>query len=192
MAIDIEAPGGDEADLIAALVALTGGGEEIISSTTTSGNAASVTVNPPSGYRHLKLRIFGRSSKAGGDIDDTWMQLNGDSGSNYQWERQGTLNGGTGYTSGSTSATQAMIGNLPGATATAGYPGFIEIDLPFYANTTWKKVGWSKNTGRDASGIFNAKLGWSWNNTVITSIMVKPDSSNYFIDGTIVELVGIR
>lgn len=172
---------------------VTGAGEVVIGSTTTTGSAASVSFSGiPNIYRHLFLRVYGRSSAAGADADTLLVQFNGDTGSNYTWTRDGAADAGSTFASGSTSATAVTAGYIAAATSTASYPGFVEMQIPHYTSAAWKKVGWCKNTGKGGGGVYQANHGFSWNNTAaITDILVKPSGANTFVDGSIVELVGI-
>lgn len=176
-----------------AIANLAVAGETVISSTTTSSSAASVTFSSiPATYRHLFVRAFARSSISLTDADTLLMQFNGDTGSNYTWCRDGAADTGSTFASGSTSASAATVGFITGATSTASFPGFTEVQIPFYANTSWKKVGWCKSIGKGSSGVYQMNLGYSWNNTAaISSILVKPSGALTFIDGSIIELIGI-
>ena len=175
------------------LKSYAGGGETVISTTTTASSAASVTISSiPGTYRHLKLRVFGRSNLAGADNDTILLQFNGDTASNYTWNRDGAADAGSAFTSGSTSATAITAAYIPAATSTAGFAGIMEMLIPFYTNTTFKKTGWGGNTGKGGGGVYQMNIGWSWASTsAITSILVDLPGSNTFVDGTIVELIGI-
>ena len=169
-----------------------GANETLISSTTTSGSLASVTFAAiPQTYKELKVRIFGRSSSPGNDYDTVLISLNGDNGSNYTWARSGVAEPGGGFTSGG-SGTTAVIGYVSGSSSTASFPGFTELQIPFYSSSTWKKLGWSKSIGRGNGSIYPMSLGFSWDNaSAITQVVIKLPGSNTFVDGSIVELIGV-
>jgi hypothetical protein len=175
-----------------------GGGSSLtlISSTTTSGSATSVTFSSiPGTYKELIVRVFGRS-QGSTDNDTVILRFNSDTGNNYQWARDGAAVSGastaSAFQSGSNSASGAVVGFIAGATSTSDYPGMTETQIPHYTNTTFKKVGWSKCAARGNGTAYEMNLGFDWNNTAaITGIDVKLAGSNAFVNGSIVELIGV-
>lgn len=167
--------------------------ETLISSVTTSGSQANVTFSSiPGTYKHLIIRVLGRSSAAGANNDELRVQLNGDTTASYAWVRDGAAQVGGAFASGQTAQTSANIGYVNGATAAASVPGFTQCLIPHYAGTAWKKAGWSKFLGGDTTAIFGGNVEWIWNNTAaITSIFIDLPSTNTFVDGSIVELIGV-
>jgi hypothetical protein len=92
---------------------------------------------PTSGYRNLLVVCSIRSTRASNNIDQLSVQLNGDTGTNYN----STLNYSTGSsTFGSNDlAAAGLFAECPGATAPASYFGSVVLQIPRYADTNRKK-----------------------------------------------------
>lgn len=170
-------------------------GEVVIQRTVTSGSQANVTFSSiPGTYKDLKIRVVGRSNRASNDNDRVVLQFNGDTGTNYRSNYVGDASSSSspfvGPTSGSNQAN-GIMGIISAATSPANAPGVCTAIIPEYAGTTWKKVGHFQFEAQGATDAFGGAGGFSWANAAaITSILVKPDNST-FVDGSIVELVGI-
>jgi hypothetical protein len=178
---------------------ISGGGsggsatETLISTVTTSGSQASVSFSSiPDTYKALIVRVLGRSNVSA-DNDVIILQFNGDTAANYNWVRDGAAQPGGNFTSGVIGTATAVMGYVTGALSPAGQPGWTEAYLPHYADTTWKKCGWSKFVGMGANpSIYGGNVEWSWNSTVaIADILVRLPGSNTFVDGSVIELIGV-
>ncbi len=159
--------------------------------------AASITFSAiPAGYSLLRLLVIGASSTAA-EATRWKVQVNGDGGSDY--DMQGVVGAGNNVNAGaySAAATQQWIIasggsglDLPGASATAGIAGILEVTIPAYAGTTLQKIGlWRSGYSDGATGTVQADNGiWSqavaWRSTAaITSITVVPVAGN-LVTGT--------
>jgi hypothetical protein len=78
-------------------------------------------------YKHLQLRIVGRSTRAAAD-DAMFIQLNGDTGANYAWHRL-LGNGSTASSTGLTGIAVPHLGVIPANSATANLFGGVVADL---------------------------------------------------------------
>jgi hypothetical protein len=97
--------------------------------------------------------------------------------------------GGSSPTSGNAVGTQQWIeptgaaADIPGANATAGVAGLLDVTIPNYAGTTFQKVGLWRSGYMDgataaADSLTNAVMV-AWRNTAaITSITVIPVAGN--------------
>jgi hypothetical protein len=85
-------------------------------------------------YKHLELRVFGRSTAAAA-VDSVTMRMNGDATGVY-FGQGGQFNGSTttAYPLGP-SATSISVGTIPAASAVAGGFGGLAIAAPGYSGT---------------------------------------------------------
>ena len=177
--------------------ALGGGGgssQVLISSVTTTGNAATVSFTAiPGTYRELRVRVLGRSSNPGQNYDTVLMRLNGDSGPNYGWGRDGGTDTGLTFSDGGTGQTWATVGFVSGPTSGPSSPGFAEVQIPYYASTVWNKIGWAKSTGSgNSTTMYQMNLGFTWQGAVaVNQILIGLSGTNTFVDGSLVELIGV-
>lgn len=154
------------------------------------GNATNVTFsNIPQNFSHLQLRVFGRTAFATTDWE-LWMQLNGDSGTNYTYHIL-FGNGSSASSAGFIGQNFIRFGLLPGANATANCFGVSVCDILDYTNTNKNKTIRAL-AGYDLNGLGTTGL-WSsvWLNTAaITSITLGTANSN-FASGSRADLYGI-
>jgi hypothetical protein len=166
----------------------------LISSVTTSGSQATVTFSSiPGTYKALKLRWVARSNLAATDADQLIVQFNGDTGANYYWSRVGNAGTSTtAFASGANSDTGVTVAYVSAATSPANSMGVGEAEIPYYASASFTKGGWSDNSAQGAAAVYQAKHGFSWTGTAaITSLTVRLSASNTFVNGSIIELIGV-
>lgn len=182
-------------------VSVTGGGGGGASSTSlvslgrvvTSGSQTTVSFNSiPATYRDLYIRIVARSARAGQEFDEVRVRYNGDTGSNYDWTRDGSGTGAA-FVSSANNETSAVIGYITGATSTANYPGVTDCRVLEYRGSLWNKAGLGQFIGESSTGQpYAGVVQHNWNNNnAITDIVVLLGSGSAFIDGSIVELVAL-
>ena len=138
-------------------------------------------------YKHLQIRAVTRSNTAGG-LGPMEVRLNGDSGTNYAWHRLGGY-GSVVQSGAGTSATFMAIGLVPynDQTANSFAASVLDILDPYSTskNTTVRSLAGMPNTIELRSG--------AWFNTAsVTSVLLKPDSSNTFAIGSRFSIYGIR
>lgn len=172
----------------------TGAYTQISIQTVTGSPATSITFSSiPATYTHLKLSVVGRS--AGTVARSVAIQFNGDTNTNYCFQNMNA----TGTTlSASQGQTQSSIpvGTVGSATQNAAAFGYVEVDIPFYANTTFQKTSFSHGVDlRVANGAGELTLvgnnGARWKNTAAINsitVLVSPDG---LIVGSIASLYGI-
>jgi len=161
---------------------------EAIATTYLEADASSVTFSSiPATYEHLQLRTTGRAastSRSGQEI-----RFNGDTGSNYNWQRMQSY--------GSSTAAGIWTGSnyLHGPYGTgndadsAEYAGNV-VDILDYANT-------NKNTSMQYfSGVFGTPDiffgGGVWDSTVAVNTILLYSASYTFVRGTSFTLYGIK
>jgi hypothetical protein len=157
---------------LAGIIASSGGAvggdfESIATVTVGSGGASSISFTSiPSTYKHLQIRWLARSSDAASVVNLT-TQLNGDTGSNYAWHRifgNGTSVGA----GGSATQTNAIIGQITGASTSANIFGVGVLDILDYSNTNKYKTIRALTGQEDNSGTTNSNIQlWSglWQST---------------------------
>lgn len=169
-------------------------GPVVITSVTTSGSAGNVTFSSiPQTYRNLEIQIVNGKSNVAAAFIDCDMQFNGDTGSNYETQQTnmtGSVNAFPG-----TAQAQIPLGALGGTTAPSGANLFSKATIGGYTVASHKDVIWDSvfvtNTTYGTSNNVRASGMGIWKNTAaITSIKVFPASSNTFVDGTIIRLIG--
>jgi hypothetical protein len=145
----------------------------------------------PSTYNHLKIIIQARGDTALGQTD-VQMRLNNDGGANYDNELLNGINT-TASASNVTAGVDNYIGNVPAASATAGFAGSLEIVIFNYARTTFYK-NYNGISGSMASAAANALSRFStgqWRNTAAVSRVTLVPGAGNFDTGSVATLYGI-
>jgi len=165
----------------------------IAGSTLSSANTVSFTSIPQT-FKHLQIRVFGRSQGGGNATFN--LQINGDGGANYGYGFHYLLGDGSSASSGTTgSASQASIQfpNIASSSETSGVFGNVVIDFLDYTNTSKNKVtraiGGYDNNG---SGKVQITSGLWLSTAAITSLSFASSVSPYtFAAGSRADLYGI-
>jgi hypothetical protein len=146
------------------------------------GQAAADFTNIPSVYKHLQIRITGRSTSTG-NRTATFLQFNGDTASNYRWHGL-AASGATvsGEEAGSAVAALRLgSSNLPMSDAGSSIFGVSVADILDYTNTNKNKVTRAL-AGQDQNNT-NGRISFVsglWLNTAsVTSIKVYPEGANW-------------
>ena len=149
--------------------------------------------NIPQTYSHLFL-IFTTRSDYSGFYTQLAIQLNGDTGANYDGEHlYGT--GGAVKASADVTATYAHLLAIPAANATANCPASATIWIPNYGDTTFFKIIITHNGTFVQLGNSNANLTENlaslWRSTAaINQITLFPTQNSNFVAGSIFSLYG--
>lgn len=156
--------------------------ESISSYTVPSGGASGVTFSSiPQSYKHLQIRVFGRSTASAAGESLT-IGYNGDTtNSNYIFHRLFTTGGGANNLVGDSYANEREVVYLPAANASANFYGVAIIDMPDYTSTTKAKVARSLN-GRDFNGSGQSTVQsstWLTTNAAINSIALSANLAQY-------------
>jgi hypothetical protein len=160
---------------------------QVLGSTTASVTFSSLSTYA-STYQHLQIRYATRANTSGG-VQQVWMQVNADTGSNYR----GHVLRGTGSSVVSGSVAQGGtvdIGTTAGNTLASGNfsPGVIDL-LDAFETTKYK-------TARSLSGATEGNQlelrSWLWMNTnAITQIKLQPFADSW-LTGSRFSLYGIK
>lgn len=161
---------------------------------------ASITFSGiPQNFNNLLLTLDAASSSAV-VLDNSAIQFNGDSGTNYNFQLILMSAAGSSVFNTATVAGSANTGcvALVGASAPAGKSSHTTISILNYAGTTFQKNAtctWGSN-GADASSSANNNLGLdyiTWKNTAaITSIRLNIVSGGNFVTGSTAILYGVN
>ena len=163
-----------------------------IADTTLASAAADITFSSiASTYNHLMIIISGRCSSASFNGTDLYVQLNGDSSSNYKISRNTKYAGaGTAITiEGASGQTNMFMGNLWCGTAQANSNASAQMIFPNYKLTTLQKTMlFTGGSFTDACGFGSGYAQWG-NTAAITSILIKSNGGNLDV-GTRATLYG--
>jgi hypothetical protein len=123
-------------------------------------------------YTDLKL-VMSLRGNAASVYNDTYLQFNGDTGSNYSMRRL--------YGTGSSAATDSLssgsnygrVGSSVGANATANTFANVEVYIPNYTSSSAKSFASNGVTENNASAVFITLYADLWSGTsAISSITV--------------------
>lgn len=160
---------------------------------TTLGSATRFDVSSiSSGYQHLKLVLMLRSSVTA--IGDTaWMYFNNDTtATNYNSEISYLIAG----TEAHEYTAIPKVGFIAAASSPANAFSYVEIDIPFYAGTTYTKVAYVRGHGpRDTNTPLRFEHGFWWESTAaINRITIQPDgyATDNFAIGSRLQIIGVN
>ena len=163
-----------------------------IADTTLTSAAADITFSSiPSTYNHLKVVISGAAASVSYNGCAFYVQMNGDTATNYSYSRNTkyATPGGTVTIEGSNTQSQIELGTLWAGQAVAN--SIAAIDMTFFnykLTTLHKAMTFTGGSFTDAPG---AGSGWGrWKNTAaVTSIKLYSDAGN-LMTGTRATLYG--
>lgn len=153
----------------------------------TSGNQTGVTFsNIPQTYKHLMLIVNGKCSTGNSDIG---VQINGDTGSNYNWHML-WANGQTGTSAGSLRQTTTRMQITDWAYMDTNVYMNSIVTFHCYTNTNlWKTSNFKAVRGNSGGGVDVGQNTWR-NTNAITSLYVFGANQN-FASGSTFSLYGI-
>lgn len=167
------------------------GSFQLLETALVSSTVASVTFNTSTyaamGYKHLQLRVVGRTTEAAG-YSGIWLRFNSDSAANYSTHNLYAYNGGF-YSGNGVNGTVGFVGWIAGGNAGANIYTPAVIDIVDAFSTKNK-------TNRSISGLASSSLlgitSSSWRNTnSITSILFQ-SASGSIAAGSRLSLYGIK
>jgi len=149
----------------------------------------------PQGYKHLQLRMFGRTTRTSGN-DGTNLRFNGDASASYsehELKGSGTAVSVYGYAS-DVSAVHSVFATDGGYSASIF--GAIVLDILDYSNTnkykTVRSLGGADNNGTGTvGGVYFDSSCWQ-NLTPITSIYINSPTGSNFVQYSRFSLYGIK
>jgi hypothetical protein len=154
--------------------------ESIATSTVGSGGSATITFSSiPATYTHLQIRAIGRTTTANTGVDNVFVRVNSDSGTNYA-RHQIVGNGSTASATSASSTNEAVLGDIARNNNTSGMFGAFVIDILDYANTSKNKT-FRAISGSDLNGSGEMRFRSSlWINTnAISTITLIPENNNF-------------
>lgn len=173
-----------------------GGAYELIATTNVTSTVSTVVFNSGlSGYKHLQVRIVGKTSN-GGSNDSLWFRLNGDTGSNYGGghELRGGGFGTYSVTSQAFTQTNPMgyIGYAPGSgTGISGTYGATILDLlDTSSSTKFKAARAFSGTLAEIRYITMASAFWK-STAPVTSVTLGNDGGGW-LSGTRISIYGMK
>lgn len=168
------------------------GSFQLLETALVSSTVASVTFNTSTyaamGYKHLQLRIVGRTTEANG-YSGIWLRFNSDSAANYSTHNLYTYNGGF-YSGNEINGFNGFVGWIAGGNSGTNIYTPAVIDIIDAFSTTKNK------TNRSISGLSSSSLlgitSSSWRSTnPITSILFS-SASGSIVAGSRLSLYGIK
>ena len=166
--------------------------ESIATVTVGAGGQASVTFSSiPSTYQHLQIRYMPRISTAD-TAENTWLQFNGDTGSNYAYHFLDG-NGSSASAGAGASQTRILAGRAGAANSGSNIFGANVLDILDYANTN--KYTTARILGgidRNGSGNIRLDSGVWMNTAAVTSLTISPTTANNFVEYSSFALYGIK
>lgn len=172
----------------AALNAALASVPQLIQSSILSSSQASIIINVPSGYNHLQC-VFTVKCDAG-SAQFVRLRLNGDTSSNYTWERLTGNNTTVAGTNATATDTSIEIGVTSSAADTANYFGVGGFTVGNIASAVFKPVASYFQGSLGAANAWTGTAGGIWLSTsAVTSVTVFPASGN-FIAGSSLSIYG--
>lgn len=161
--------------------ARSAGAITLIASQTLTAAAATVTFSSiPGTYKDLVIIGVARSNKSANN-DDTRLQFNGDTGSNYGFYQQNRFGAGA-----TDPADHLNLAAVTGATATANIPASFTAEINAYAQTTFHKVVRAYSVAYvTGSGFGDETVTGRWASTAaITQIDIFSPADQFVIGST--------
>ena len=178
------------------LYTLTGSYDALATVTVPSGGASSITFSaiPQTGYKHLQLRIIGRTDYSPAGPTNMFMRFNGDTGNNYSTHNLRGNGSSAGATGDSSNPFMYIQDSFPTAGNSANIFGAMIIDILDYANVNKNKT--VRNLyGNDYNGSGTVGLdshGW-YSTSAINSITFYPSvSGTNLVQNSQATLYGIK
>ena len=159
-----------------------------IAKTTLASSQASITFSSiPTSYDYLLVRYHARSDRASNNEDNIDMYANGESATtNYRYQSLYATSSSPVAAAG----TGQTVGRITGSTANADEFAEGVVEIMQYQSAHWKNA---RGLAGMAAHPNIYSYGWTWESTsAITSLTFKPSSTNNFVSGTIIELIGVK
>ena len=167
--------------------------ESIATTTVGVGGSSTITFSSiPATFKHLQVRLIGRTNRSDQNGDFFQTTLNSDTGANYSWHFM--RGNGTGLTTNAGASNTMMETNrIPGSLITASVFGGIVIDILDYTDTnkytTLRSIGGFDGNG---SGEIFVNSGLWQNTAAVTSITFTNSGSRTIQQYSHFALYGIK
>jgi len=165
---------------------------ESISTTTLGSNQTTISITGiPSTFKHLQLRVLGRSAFAGSSNGSMRIQCNSDTGSNYSYHTLIGLGAST-LAQGAATQTTMRLSYFPDDLVTSGVFGAAVVDVLDYGSTskykTFRCFGGDDRNGGGYVGVYSGL----WQSTsAITSLQIIHGDGDW-LAGSTFALYGIK
>lgn len=167
------------------------GAEVLITETVLGASAATISFSSIAAtWRDLRLVLRGRGTTAVNNYCRPRLQMNGDTGSSYDWLRWNVHSSGS-ERENNTGQTFIDIGILPSSTGPANFQGMTEVRIGNYRGTTFYKPVLYSVIGTAVGEEYGMQGGGWWKSTsAITSLTLILDNGSYDA-GAVASLYGI-
>jgi hypothetical protein len=170
-------------------LAPVGGSPHVIAAQTLAAPGTITFSAIPQGYSVLRVLVLGASAVAA-EADEWYIQLNGDTANHYDTQdvHVSSTAGAIGGSTVTAGVWRAAAGDMPGASATAGVAGVLDVEIPAYAGTTFQKTGlWRSGYSDGAAGggdaaVVEAIVKWR-STAAVTSVKIGAIGGN-LVTGT--------
>jgi hypothetical protein len=154
---------------------------------TTAGAGIVNLTNLPTYFKHLQIKISAQSTDTTitNGLDNIIMRFNGDNGTNYNWNSIFAMQGAAPSSAGGTGATSAQCAEAWNNHFTTPGVGIATIEIPNYANTTFRKVFTSFSAATDAgAGGITQNYSGGWNSTAAINAVRFVMNTGSFVAGS--------
>jgi len=180
------------------LFAPSGAYDSIATVTVGSGGSSTITFSSiPSTYKHLQIRLIGRTSRSAANSDQINIRFNSDSGANYSTNHYLEGNGSAaGAGTAGTSGTQMVVYRLTadGAPSLANAFGAYIVDILDYSDTnkykTLRSLG-AQDQNTIGGALFYVSALWM-STSAVNSITITPNVGPLFNEYSQFALYGIK
>lgn len=160
-----------------------GGGSLLIATAAPTGTGTHTFSSIPNSYQNLHLKISGRSTVVAA-TEQVRMQLNGDTGANYNFRVENRL--GASELAGQVSL---HVGDIPGASATAGFASSVNLDIFNYLDVNQDMPTMGEFFVFIPGFLKESHMGLWTNPSAVTSVTIFLPAGN-FAAGTRISLYG--
>jgi uncharacterized protein YaiE (UPF0345 family) len=168
---------------------------ELIQTQVLSSSQATVTFNISAGqqaaYKHLQLRITGRTDRSSG-YDGGKIRFNGGTSTDYAYHHLGSA-GSTPSSYGDAASTYFYLpmGTMEAATSAANKYGAVICDILDAFSTTNNKAMRVVGGALTVTNVYLSSALWV-NTSAISSIAISPDVATNYVSGSRFSLYGVR
>lgn len=170
---------------------LNGNTVQELYTTTLTGSQASVVLPVPTGsaYNFLTVKWYVRCDNAVTG-QQMWLQLNGDTGTNYLWEANQANNATVAGSTSGAAVVHGQIATIVGSSATANFFSSGSFEIAGASSANFKTVVGSGTAYSSTTSMWTGLYGVEWGSTAaVTSVTLAPNAGN-FIAGCIFTLLG--
>jgi hypothetical protein len=145
-------------------------------------------------YKHLQIRMVTKSDRSDNNLDNPYIQFNGDTGNNYTWhflEGNGSSVSSGGFGNFNSTLANGIYPSTLGANTTSAFSGNVIDILDAYSSTKNKTIR-SLSGGTNASNFIRLTSGFWLNTNALTSIVIKINVGPNFVAGSRFSIYGIK